>query len=143
MLLFVNQGFKSIHGRSKLPGNFPIVRVRPSCLRRKTHMLESLQVFVSFLHVCRGVWHLHTYHTQQSCGCKWEARLDQSCVPAWQPLMVPSLEKNSPLRCPALRGAVGFPLSCRHSDVKHASAVNISVLDVQTVMYSLQFRDRL
>ena len=25
---------------------------------------------------------LASYSTQRSCGCKWEARLDQSCVPA-------------------------------------------------------------
>ena len=25
---------------------------------------------------------LASYHTQRSCGCKWEARPDQSCVPA-------------------------------------------------------------
>ena len=27
---------------------------------------------------------LTSYHTQRSCGCKWEARPDQSCVPAKQ-----------------------------------------------------------
>ena len=26
---------------------------------------------------------LASYHTQRSCGCKWEARPDQSCVPAF------------------------------------------------------------
>ena len=25
---------------------------------------------------------LASYHTQRSCGCKWEAGPDQSCVPA-------------------------------------------------------------
>ena len=28
------------------------------------------------------MWHLHPDHTQRRCGCKWEARSDQSCVPA-------------------------------------------------------------
>ena len=33
------------------------------------------------LHV-QGSVALASYHTQRSCGCKWEARPDQSCVPA-------------------------------------------------------------
>ena len=40
---------------------------------------------------------LHPNRTQRSCGCKWEARPGQSCLPAWQPPVVPRFEDGQPL----------------------------------------------
>ena len=35
-----------------------------------------------YMSTVQGSVALASYHTQRSCGCKWEARPDQSCVPA-------------------------------------------------------------
>ena len=39
---------------------------------------------------------LASYHTQRSCGSKWEAGPDPSCVLARQPPVVSRLEKDRP-----------------------------------------------
>ena len=38
--------------------------------------------YVTDSYKMQGSVALASYHTQRSCGCKWEARLDQSYVPA-------------------------------------------------------------
>ena len=44
----------------------------------------------------------------EAADASGKARLDQSCVPAWQPLMVPSLEKEQPLAVSSFEGGGRF-----------------------------------